>query len=254
MKITLIGSGNTASVLGRRIYQGGHIIHQVYSRHIQHAKELADELNANAVDKFEEIDKNADLYLICLADKALLEMVNQIHLPGRLVAHTAGSVSIHILSKLSDQFGVVYPLQTLRKELPGSPVLPIFVDGNNEWTKTKLEAFAQSFADSVHHADDEQRSKLHLAAVIANNFSNYLFQLTEKYCVDENIDFKILIPLIDETTRRLHLASPAEVQTGPAIRKDHETIGKHLKMLQHHPELKKTYEWFTRNIMQVNSE
>ena len=44
MRITLIGSGNVATTMGRKIYQSGHIIHQVYSKTPGHAAHLAEQL------------------------------------------------------------------------------------------------------------------------------------------------------------------------------------------------------------------
>ena len=112
----------------------------------------------------------------------------------------------------------------------------------------KLKGFAQSFADSVAEANDEERRKLHLAAVITNNFSNYIFSLTEQSCADEGIDFKLMIPLLSETVSRMQDHSPAGLQTGPAIRKDASTIEKHRDMLQNYPDLLEVYEFFTDRI------
>ena len=99
------------------------------------------------------------------------------------------------------------------------------------------------------YANDEERSKLHLAAVISNNFSNYLFAMAEDYCEKEGVDFKMIVPLLEETVKRLVTASAAATQTGPAIRRDEKTIGKHLEMLANDPVLKRFYEMFSEAIM-----
>ena len=49
---------------------------------------------------------------------------------------------------------------------------------------------------------DDQRLKLHLAAVLCNNFVNHLYALTERYCKMEGLDFQLLLPLIKETAAR----------------------------------------------------
>ena len=212
MRVTLIGSGNIATVLGKKIMQSGHIIVQVVARNADRAKILADQLSAVAS---QELDDNADLYIVAVSDDALQNISSWMKPVSGFVVHTAGSVSIDVLKDISANYGVLWPLQSIRKETADSPVLPLLIDANNPWNKMKLKGFAQSFADSVAEADDEQRRKLHLAAVITNNFSNYIFSLTEKYCEEEGVDFKLMIPLLAETVSRMqrHGRTPPDLQS-----------------------------------------
>lgn len=248
MQVTFIGSGNVATVLGRRLIQSGHSVRQVYSPNGEHARQLGAELSANGANDLLEIDGEADMYIVALSDKALEEVASIWKMKDKLVVHTAGSVSIEVLKNVSNNYGVLYPLQTIRKELKSSLVLPMLVDGNNTVNKTKIYDFAQSFADRVEYADDAQRSKLHLAAVVSNNFSNYLFALAEDYCKGENVEFSLILPLLEESVKRLYGHSPADVQTGPAIRRDNKTIQRHLQMLAGYGELKGLYEVITEKI------
>jgi pyrroline-5-carboxylate reductase len=245
MRVTLIGSGNVATVLGKKIMHSGHTIVQVYNRNIDHAKPLAAELSADAVS---EIDDNADIYIVAVADDALQHISSWLKPLNGFVVHTAGSVSIDVLKDISANYGVLWPLQSIRKETANAPALPVLIDANNPWNKMKLKGFVQSFADTVAEADDEERRKLHLAAVVTNNFSNYIFSLTEKYCMNEGIDFKLMIPLLTETVLRMQEYSPAELQTGPAIRNDVTTIEKHKELLRGYPEMLEVYEFFTEKI------
>lgn len=245
MRVTLIGSGNMATVLGRKMMESGHTIVQVYSRNLDHAKSLANALSAEAVDQIED---KADMYIVAVADDALQNVSSWLNPVKGLIAHTAGSVSMHVLKDLSANYGVLWPLQSVRKETANIPVLPVLIDANNPWNKMKLKGFAQSFADGVIEANDDERRKLHLAAVITNNFSNYIFSLTEKYCSDEGIDFKLLIPLLNETVARMWDQSPSALQTGPAARNDVSTIVKHTALLRSYPDLLEVYDFFTERI------
>jgi predicted short-subunit dehydrogenase-like oxidoreductase (DUF2520 family) len=251
MRVTIIGSGNVATVMGRKIRHAGHVIQQVYSRNADHAKHLAEQLDSSYA--VSDIDSSADLYLVAISDNALHGIHAWLSLGDKLVVHTAGSVPMNVLKDVSANYGILYPLQTLRKELNTNTILPVLVDANNEYNRSQLFTFARSFADVVAYADDVHRSKLHLAALIANNFSNYLFTLAEEYCLKENVDFKMIIPLLEETAKRMNYASPAATQTGPAARKDLKTISKHLEMLADYPELRKLYEIFTAEIMSAYS-
>lgn len=245
MRVTLVGSGNIATVLGKKIMESGHTIVQVYSRDTGHAKALADELSAEATN---EISDNAEMYIVAVSDDSLQNISSWMKPVSGFVVHTAGSVSIEALKGISANYGVLWPLQSIRRETTNAPVLPVVIDANNAWNKMKLKGFAQSFADSVAEANDEQRRKLHLAAVITNNFSNYIFSLTESYCIDEGIDFRSLIPLLSETVSRMQNNSPSDLQTGPAVRNDASTIEKHRALLENYPNLLEVYNFFTDRI------
>jgi len=101
----------------------------------------------------------------------------------------------------------------------------------------------------VHDADDSQRLKLHLAAVMVSNFTNFLYTLGEDYCTRQQIPFKALVPLIEEVAARTALYSPATMQTGPAVRGDMATIEKHLALLSEYPLQKQVYQQLTNSIM-----
>lgn len=248
MNVTIIGTGNVATVLGKRIRMAGHRIAQVYGRNEARASELAEELGAEVCSSWSAISLEANLYIIALSDKALYELEGRLSLGDRLVVHTAGSVSIDVLQSVSSRYGVLYPLQSLRKELDPLMAIPLLTDANDTENRQLLQTFAATLSDQVAEADDTERMKLHIAAVIASNFTNHLYALAETYCQKEQLDFHLLYPLIVETTQRIQLFSPVQMQTGPAVRNDEVTIGRHLSLLQSHPALQELYSDLTDSI------
>lgn len=249
MEIVIIGTGNVASVLGRKFKDAGHKIVQVVGRDSMAASELAYNCDTVSTNYFSQINKNADVYIIAISDNAISPVISELKLPGKVVAHTAASVPKEILKDVSNHFGVFYPLQSLRKEMMSLPDIPIFVDGNDAKAKNTLDSLAHSIAnEKVAIAGDDARLKLHIAAVVVSNFTNHLYKLAEDYCKREGLDFKQLLPLIEETALRLKEVSPAEAQTGPAIRHDEETIHRHIELLKNFPQLKKIYELMTGSI------
>jgi len=253
MEIVIIGSGNVAAVLGRKFKAAGHHILQVISRNASAASKLAYEWDTESSNYPSIAKPNADVYIIAVSDDAIVDVIKDMKLPGKVVAHTAASVSKEVLKSVTQHYGVFYPLQSLRKEMSEIPEAPIFFDGADELTKKKLEALANSISpEHVSQADDDDRTKLHLAAVIVSNFTNHLYALAENYCKKEGIDFKELYPLIEETATRLKDISPQQSQTGPAARNDQETIQKHLALLNSSPQLKKVYEFMTESIRNSN--
>jgi predicted short-subunit dehydrogenase-like oxidoreductase (DUF2520 family) len=249
MRTVIIGSGNVATVLGRKIYVAGHDIIQVYSRNGSAAARLAKETGAVPCIEPVAINRTADIYLVSVSDSAIAGISEWLRVDDKLVAHTAGSVSKDSLKNCSTRYGVIYPLQTIRKESNTLPEIPLLIDGNDDLTKTALFDFAQTLSGSVQVANDKKRSQLHIAAVIMNNFSNHLYTLAADYCSNENLDFRLLTPLISETAERLKYLKPNQVQTGPAMRQDITTIADHLERLKNYPDLSELYSMFTKKIL-----
>ncbi len=170
-----------------------------------------------------------------------------------LVAHTAGSVSMDVLQPVSSRYGVLYPLQSLRKNQERLPEIPFLVQGSDRDTEHQLRAFARSLGSDVHHAGEEDRRKLHLAAVLTANFANHLFALAQDYCQKEGVEFRMLLPLLEESVARMNTEDPVNLQTGPALRGDDDTITKHLAMLERYPEMKNLYALLTASIRKTHN-
>lgn len=248
MEIVIIGSGNTATILGQHIRASGHQIKQVYGRNPGHASRLAAQLEAHAISDFKDLDTEADIYIIAVSDNAVEAVARQLHVGRGVLLHTAGSVPMDVLGVSCSQFGVLYPLQSMRKETSYIPEMPLLIDANNEATFKIVRRFASTLSAQVVKANDAYRRKLHLAAVVVNNFVNHLFLLTEAYCRNEQIDFKLLLPLIRETATRLDHFAPDQVQTGPALRNDTATIERHMLLLREYPQLSAIYRFFSESI------
>lgn len=250
MRVVIIGAGNVGSVFGRLVAKAGHEIVQVVSRHMTNARQLATELGCAYSNDPKILDITADIYIVAMADAALNELHESYFLGDKLIVHTAGAISKDILKEISVNYGVMYPLQSLRKDnLELHQDIPLLIDGSSQPILDGLEMFAKGLSSIVVRVQDEERLKLHVAAVVVSNFTNHLYKLAADYCTKEGLDFKMLQPLIEETALRLRYHQPGIMQTGPAIRKDSSTLNKHLGILSSHPALKKVYLRLTDSIM-----
>jgi predicted short-subunit dehydrogenase-like oxidoreductase (DUF2520 family) len=248
MDIVIIGSGNVATVLGRKSLAAGHRITQVYSRNSDHANRLATRLGTTSTSYISSIEKKADLMIIALRDEAVISFAKEIGETKSTVVHTAGSLSVNEIQGINKSFGVIYPLQSLRKEIEIMPPISILVDGNVQETKNLLKKFSSTISETVMEADDSTRIKYHLAATLVNNFTNHLFVLAATFCEKENISFSLLQPLMEETVMRLRNLSPVAAQTGPALRHDQLTLQKHRDLLKEYPSILNYYDLFTNDI------
>lgn len=252
MKVVIVGTGNVATVLGKVIQTAGHKIVQVLGRNEQNAKMLADIFGCESGHDITTAYKNADVYLFAISDNALHHLYHNVHLGNKLVVHTAGSVTKDVLNNISGNYGVIYPMQSLNKDSIELPKIPLLIDGNSPQTTAYMQRFAQTLSDNVSVANDEARLKFHVAAVIVSNFVNHLYALTNEFCISENIDFEKLMPLMQETTGRIKKLSPKDLQTGPAVREDIYTLGKHLQLLTAHPDIKYVYLKLTESILKFH--
>jgi predicted short-subunit dehydrogenase-like oxidoreductase (DUF2520 family) len=248
MDICIVGTGNVATVLGLRIMQAGHTIIQVYGRNLEQVAQLGKLLNCPHTTNVHEITNQAAIYIIAVSDAAIADVATSIGTKKGLVLHTAGSVSSQVLANLFVNYGVLYPLQSISKHKTMYSELPLLVHANTPDNKCLLTNFALTISDSVAQVTDNERLKMHLAAVLVNNFTNHIYSVAASYCQSEQLNFKMLLPIIIETATRLHQYDPRLMQTGPAIRKDEVTIEKHEALLENNKHLLNLYRQMTDSI------
>ena len=251
MKIALIGAGNLATVLGHALYNAKHDIVQGCSRTMAAAKQLAERLNAVPTDDLETITNDADLYIIALKDSVLDEVIGKI-CPNRsekLFVHTAGSMPIDVFRGRTERYGVLYPMQTFSKtRIVDFRNIPVFVEANSISTMQTIIGVAQSVSDNVQELSSADRRHLHLAAVWACNYVNHCYDLAAEVLQKVGLPFDVMLPLTDETARKVHELSPREAQTGPAIRYDENIIEAQMQLMNDNPKAQKIYELMAKSI------
>ena len=245
IKISLIGSGNVARHLLTAFAENPSVeIVQVYARSKEKAALFAD--YDKITDDLQELAE-ADLYLICVSDKAIAEISAKLPFKNRLVAHTSGSVPLDALDE-DNRKAVFYPLQTFSKskEVDFSGV-PICLETQFPTDYKILETAARAISEKPYAINSQQRQALHVSAVFANNFVNRLYGIAHEICSAHQVPFDILKPLIAETAEKVQTLSPLEAQTGPAKRKDSVTIQAHLAFLSD-PKQQDIYKILTQSI------
>jgi len=250
MRITLIGSGNIATHLGAAFKNAGYKILQVYSRNMHSAALLGYHIGAEAIDDLAQINPETEIFIIAVADDAIAPIAKQLAVYDKLVVHTSGATDLQTLLAYTPKAGVFYPLQTFskNKEVDFRSV-PLCIEGADESITGILGQFAGSISNNVYKIDSAQRKILHLAAVFACNFPNYLYGVAQQLLAEHNMQFDMLRPLILETAQKVQENLPADVQTGPAIRKDVKTIDAHLQLLRNKPELEQLYRLLSQGII-----
>ena len=251
MRIALIGAGRVASCMGPRLKEAGHTIVAVYSRTIEHAKELAAKVCAPAYDNLESLPE-ADVYLTMLSDDALVQLAPAIvkSREQALFLHTAGSVPMDIWKESgAKRYGVLYAMQTFSKGADIDwPQVPVFVEGCNPAELEIVRNLASGLSGKVTELSSEGRKKLHVAAVFTCNFSNHMYAIAERLLATEGVPFGVMLPLVRETARKVETMSPEDAQTGPAVRGDRKVINEHLELLKDYPEYAEIYRLISKDI------
>ena len=251
-RLVIIGSGNVATHLAMAFQDAGLDVCGIYSRAIENAQVLADKLNVNVFKSLAEIPPDADAYLLAVSDSALPEIVKELPAFDGVLMHTSGSVGLNVFSENVKRSAVFYPLQTFSKDKQVDySTIPILLESEDTAVLNTLQDLGKKISKTVRTIDSEQRKQLHLSAVFMCNFSNYMFHISEDLLKENNLDFELLKPLLGETIEKLNLLSPAEAQTGPAIRQDKKTLNAHLEMLKNHPEYQAIYQLISDQIQKL---
>lgn len=234
MRIGLIGAGNLMTNLGKALASAKeHEIVQVWSRTKESAQALAAVLCTPFTTDLDCVVE-ADVYILAVKDSALESLIPQLtrlH-PDALFLHTAGSMPMDVFKGYAHHYGVFYPMQTFSKNKEVNfREIPVFVEANNENDLEVVKNLAATVSDAVYKLTTEQRKYLHLAAVFACNFTNHCYDLAARVLEPQGIPFSVMLPLIDETARKVHELSPHDAQTGPAVRYDENVINRQMAMI-----------------------
>lgn len=251
--ITLIGAGNVASHIGPALVAAGYAFKAVVSRSVSSAQVLAEKLSTTAIVNEPSVSlPSADIYLYCVSDDALPQLARHIAAdhPEAVHIHTSGSTPADVFKPFVQRYGVLYPMQTFTK---GAPLnfrdIPCFVEGSDPATADVIMQMACRVSDRVTPLGFEARRDLHLAAVWACNFVNHCYHMAADIVSRHpELSFDMLLPLIDETARKVHSLSPRQAQTGPAVRYDSRIINMQRDRLTSTPLTRDIYDMMSRSI------
>jgi predicted short-subunit dehydrogenase-like oxidoreductase (DUF2520 family) len=254
MRLTFIGSGNVATHMSAAFKNAGHRIVQVYSPNMHNAALLAYHVGAAATNKLTEISSETDIFIISVKDDAIAQIAKALAVHQKLIVHTSGSTSLDVLLKYTNKAGVLYPLQTFSKTREVEFLtVPLCIEAANDSIYADIKELAATVSNGIYSINSAGRKILHLAAVFACNFPNYLYDVAQQLLAGHEMDFNLLRPLILETAQKVQQQLPASVQTGPAVRNDQTTMAAHLQMLEGQPHLQAMYTLLSQGIIKNNN-
>ena len=218
MRIIIVGQGNVACNLQAAFLRKNISVDMVSSK-----------------EGLDSIPQNADVYIYAVRDNALAEVIANVHTQRRAIhVHTSGTMSLEVFGPDKPHCGVLYPFQSFSKAhiLDDFTTVPMFIEAKGIDDIAAVYTLALTLTPHVYETTQADRERLHVAGVFANNFTNYMYSVAKDILNGTHIPFSALLPLIDETAKKVHTLSPREAQTGPAIRGDENVMSHHLDLLQ----------------------
>jgi predicted short-subunit dehydrogenase-like oxidoreductase (DUF2520 family) len=258
-KIVILGCGNVAWHLAKHFF-----ILKNYELFIYNHKanvllnDFRSKLKCSTASSLNDVIPNADFYFICVTDKYISEVVKKIKIENKnaVLIHTSGSAKIDELGA-ANHSAVFYPLQSFSKNTDIYwKEIPIIIEAKKLSIKKKILDLAKLFSYNVVSLNYKERLKLHLAAVLVNNFVNALFVSAGDLISNKthNNKLKILLPLIKQTVLKIESIDPRLAQTGPAKRNDDLVMEKHLKLLSEDENFRKIYKQLSRLIVKQQTK
>lgn len=256
LNIVIIGTGNVAShIAGSFMANTKTKLVQVFNhRNTKSAEAFSNTFHVPLVSNYAKLNTQADVYILCIKDSAIAEVVQQL-VPLKLkgiVVHTSGSIDMAVLKPASHQTGVYYPLQTFTKGVDIQwKTTPLLIEANTASSLKIIKQIAASVSQTVKVVDSLTRLKLHLSAVFASNFTNALYAAAFDF-IETHLskkDTALLKPLMLQSFLKLNSLSPKQAQTGPAMRKDEVVMKKHLALLKSDKQLTEVYKLLSQLII-----
>lgn len=251
-RISVLGSGNVAYHLARKLYAEGVEIDCVFSRNSVTGKSLADEVGAYFTDQLQQLPQNSDAYLFMMSDTANQSVAQQIAFPSdAILIHTSGSLPKEIFD--AKNAAVMYPFQTFSREveIEDFTSIPICIEASNADTYHYVRCFAEKISSLVYELTFEQRKILHIAGVFVSNFMNHSVFLGQKLLQENNIPISILNPLLRQSFAKIINGDAYSSQTGPAVRGDRKVVESHMDMLSSDEKLAEIYKIMSESILKT---
>ena len=240
-RIALIGAGRVGTAVTEVLRRRGHEVTGVSSRLAESAERAAARLHSTTFDHRSGLPA-ADVVLLGVPDDAVEPVAAEI-VPwleaGTVVIHFAGALGLGPLKKASGAgagVAALHPVQTFPDIERGIDRLP-----GSAWGVTAPPEIAR-WAEALVVADleglpvlvpEEARSVWHAAAVSTSNGVAALLAVGEAMLAAIGIadPQRVLGPLAAGTVANAGERGGAASLTGPVVRGERESIGRHLKAL-----------------------
>lgn len=256
-KVAIIGTGNLSFHMSALVEAIDFLeLKYFVSRRFENSQRFAKKFNCTPLKSVAEIPGDVDIIFIWVSDDQISSLsaqmaANLTH--DTILAHSAGTKSPKIIDSYFENRGVMWPIQSFSQNDKNLDLqqVPICIQGSNNATVLTMRKISNEITTKVIEVSNQQKAQLHLASVISNNFTNHLWHVSKILLEDKDLDFNLLLPLINKTVEKIQVMDPKDAQTGPAIRNDKRTMVRHRRILKNYPNMKSIYLYISKSIRKL---
>lgn len=182
-----------------------------------------------------------DILFFCVSDNAVAQLASE-YSALTLNVHCAGSMPLSLLPESRVGRAILWPVHSFTGMDTNWQQIPVAVDASSEkYLRIVIDICARIGTAQVLPLGLEERSKLHLAAVFVSNFSNAMYAAAEDILGHNTEQQQMLLHLLHDTALRYQGYNARALQSGPAVRGDHNTLLKQEQQLADKPLLNILY-------------
>lgn len=258
-RIAIIGAGNLGTALAVSLSDAGYTISAVVAhskgRSLKSAQMLAKQVGSRATSDFAQV--KADLVWICVPDSEIASLANslagKIDWKKKIALHSSGALTSQELNPLrrkGARVASVHPMMTfVRDSQPSLLGVPFAIEGN----VLAVRAARRIVRDLGGHAYSitmNDKAAYHAWGTFASPLLTALLATTEQVAhaagVGKKAATRRIIPILLQTLANYASFGAAGAFSGPIVRGDVETVGRHLRVLRGVPRAREVYASLAR--------
>ena len=249
-RIGIVGSGHMATHLGKMLRACGISPSFVHSRNTVQGRKLARSLRAPFLTSLPYCTESNLLLFVCTPDDTLTKLLQLYTRNGYSVVHCSGQTPLIFPKGRQQESAVFWPMLSFTKHTRVSwEKAVVCIESTQDTLRNFLQRLARKAGARPYVCTADQRRKLHLAAVFANNFSNLQYTIAAALLAEEGIPFDLMKSIIMEGAKKVQAIPPSQAQTGPASRGDMKALRSHYALLKAHPEELKIYKLLSATLL-----
>jgi len=254
-RVAIVGAGNLAGALAVALRGAGYTIDEVVSRgravSLQRARRLASEVNAAAVTPA-QARLRAGVVWFCVPDGAILAAAKSLgettDWRGKVAVHSSGALTSDELTDLRQRgaaIASVHPLMTfVRGSRPQMVGVPFAIEGDAAAVRM-VRRIVKDLCGYAYPILKKDKAAYHAWGTFASPLLTALLVTSEHVASVAGVKPKAarqrMLPMIRQTLANYAVFGGAGAFSGPIVRGDVQTIGKHLSVLRAIPEARDIY-------------
>ena len=247
--LAIIGAGRVGRALGRRLRELGWKIGAVVTCSEPTARKAVRSIGAGQAHAF--ITRQvlaAEVILVTTPDRAVAQVAGELarigaeELRGKVVLHTSGAMSSHVLEPVQEcgaKVGSMHPLQSFSgKDVPPLDGKVFAIEGNAGAVRLARQ-MARSFGAVPVRIESSKKPLYHAAGAMAAGNVLALMEAATRLMTAAGMKrreaARALLPLTRQVLQNFERLGPRAAWTGPLSRRDYAVVASHIEAMEEFP-------------------